>query len=111
MKALQNIIITLLATAFIVLPAHAISLQDAKSQGLVGEMATGYLGSPKGQASSEAAALIKDINSKRKAKYMEIAKSQGISLEAVENLAGKKAFEKTAAGHYINVPGVGWKKK
>ncbi len=111
MNAIKTLFIALLATFVLALPAHALSIGEAKAQGLVGELATGYLDSPKGSPSAEVKTLIKDINAKRKAKYQQLAKSQGISLSAVEKLAGEKAFEKTAKGHYIKVPGAGWKKK
>ena len=99
------------ATLFIALPVMALELQEAKEKGLVGEMANGYLGSPQSSPSAEVVALVEDINSKRKEKYREIAAAQGISLTAVEKLAGEKAFSKTESGHYINLPGGGWRKK
>jgi len=111
MKTIYKLLLALATTFFLVLPAQALDLQQAKNQGLVGELATGYLGSPQGSPSADVKSLIADINAKRKAKYAEIAQSQGITLEAVEKLAGKKAFEKTESGHYVNVPGVGWQKK
>jgi Uncharacterized protein conserved in bacteria len=111
MKTAQNILLAVMAMLFIALPAHALDLRQAKAQGLVGEMVSGYLGSPQAQPSSEVSALINDINTKRKAQYQKIANSQKLPLASVEKLAGEKAFDKTASGHYIKAPGVGWKKK
>lgn len=110
-KLFKQFIFIVVATMFIALPVMALELQDAKAKGLVGEMANGYLGSPQSSPSAEVDALIKDINTKRKEKYQEIAKAQGITLTAVEKLAGEKAFSKTESGHYINIPGSGWRKK
>lgn len=110
-KLFKQLFFAVAATMFIALPAIALELQEAKEKGLVGEMANGYLGSPQSSPSAEVAALIADINSKRKEKYQEIAKAQGIPLTAVEKLAGEKAFSKTESGHYINMPGSGWRKK
>ena len=90
-------------------PANAIDLQTAKSQGLVGETASGYLSSVT-SPSAETKALIESVNLKRKQKYQEIAASNKTSLQAVEQLAGKKAIEKSKPGSYIKQGG-SWQKK
>ena len=92
-------------TAF---PAFALDLDAAKSDGLVGETNSGYLAAIK--PSSEVDQLVASINGKRKAHYQKIADKNGISLQAVEVRAGKKAIEKTAAGQFVNT-GAGWEKK
>lgn len=89
-------------------PAWAIGLDAAKSQGLVGEQANGYLGVVKSGAGVDA--LVQDINTKRKAEYQAIAKRNNTTLGAVEALAGKKAIERTPAGQYVRTNG-GWVKK
>ncbi len=88
----------------------AADLQSAKEQGLIGEKPDGYLGLVVSSAPSDVKALVDDVNSKRREKYQEIAQKQGISLSDVETIAGKKAFEKTQSGHYIQVNGQ-WSKK
>ena len=88
----------------------AADLQQAKSDGLVGEQLNGYLGIVSADASSDVRALVGDINAKRKAKYEAIASQNSTSLETVELLAGKKAIEKTRAGNYVQTA-TGWKKK
>lgn len=90
--------------------AFALNLQEAKSQLLVGESVTGYLGVVKSNAG--VSALVKDVNAKRKASYQKIAKRNGTSLSAVEELAAKKAIEKTARGQMIQTsPGGAWVRK
>lgn len=108
MKKFNIILISLLASLFISNAAFALSLNDAKQQGLVGEQISGYLGTVK--ATAETTALVKNINAKRKNKYKEIAKRNGTSLGSVEQLAGKTALKKTPAGQYISL-GKGWRKK
>lgn len=103
-----QILATLVLALLFALPALALDLGEAKSKGLVGETANGYLGAVK--SSSDVDALVKGINDKRKAHYEKIAKKNGISLEAVEVRAGQKAIGKTPAGQYIN-SGSGWEKK
>ena len=88
----------------------AADLQQAKSEGLVGEQLNGYLGVVSAEASSDVRILVSDINAKRKAKYESIASQNSTSLETVELLAGKKAIEKTRAGNYVQTA-TGWKKK
>ncbi len=88
--------------------AFALDLQTAKAQGLVGETLTGYLAPVK--ATPEVQQLVKTINTKRKAQYKKIAQRNGTSLQAVEQLAGKKAIEKTPPGQFIKAGG-DWQKK
>ena len=94
---------------FLAVPALALDLQTAKEQGLVGETPSGYL-SAVVEPSTVVKELITNINSRRKAKYEEIAANNGISLGKVEKLAGKKAIEKTPTGQYIKFEG-DWLKK
>ena len=89
--------------------ASAISLDEAKAQGLVGERADGYLGVVS-STSTEIQQLIDSINQKRKAKYIEIAARNGTDLATVEKLAGEKTVSKTPSGQYVNVNG-SWQRK
>ena len=102
----------LLACFLLALPStsFALSLDEAKAQGLVGEKVDGYLGAVQGSTSGDVQALVADINSQRKALYQSIAKQNGTSLPVVEKLAGEKAIQKTTSGQYVNT-GSGWKKK
>lgn len=110
-KLFKQFLFAIVATTLIALPVMALELQEAKSKGLVGEMADGYLGSPQSSPNAEVTALINDINAKRKEKYKEISAQQGVPLAAVEKLAGEKAFSKTESGHYIKPAGGSWQKK
>ena len=89
--------------------AFSLDLQTAKSKGLVGETASGYLGAVT-SASAETKALISNINTKRKQKYKEIAARNKTSLHDIEKLAGKKTIQKTKPGDYIKNNG-SWQKK
>jgi len=107
----MNKLTTLLAFFLLLIAqsAYAVDLQTAKSQGLVGEVSSGYLEAVE-TPSAEIKLLITDINAKRKAKYQEIATRNNISLKDVEQLAGKKAIEKSQPGSYIKNGG-SWQKK
>lgn len=87
----------------------AVSLDEAKAKGLVGEKPNGYLGvvNPSGQ---DVQALTNEVNEKRRQAYEDIAKRNRTSVDSVEALAGEKAIQNTQPGHYVEGPG-GWKKK
>jgi hypothetical protein len=89
----------------------AAELDQAKAAGWVGEQANGYLGLVKPNAPEEIVALVKSVNSKRRAKYKEIAAKRQIPLQQVEKIAGQKAFEKTKPGHFIKTADGRWRKK
>ena len=104
-KFLRAVLIgaSLLATAF----AFGLELGDAKARGLVGEQANGYIAAV-GAATPEIAALVSDINARRKAAYADIATRNGTAIDAVEQLAGQKAIEKTPAGQFVRTPAGTW---
>ncbi len=88
----------------------ALGLDEAKTQGLVGETTDGYLAAVGGDPDAEVSELIKDINRQRRAEYERIADKNDINRSAVEALAGKKAIEKTPSGEYVRVDGQ-WRRK
>jgi len=89
--------------------AFALSLDEAKANGLVGEKPNGYLGAVN-PSNAEAQALIKDVNQKRRQAYEDIAKRNGTNVQAVQTLAGEKAIQNTKPGNFVEGPG-GWSKK
>ena len=91
------------------LSAFALDLTQAKSQGLIGEQANGYIGLIKD--STEAKALIEDINTKRKEAYISLAKKNNLKLQDVEKLAGKKLTKKAVPGEFIQSATGAWVKK
>jgi uncharacterized protein YdbL (DUF1318 family) len=89
--------------------ALALDLQTAKAQGLVGETPSGYLAQVQ-SGNGETAQLVHSINAQRKQEYEKIAQRNKTSLQAVEQLAGQQAMDKTPGGQYILVNGT-WIKK
>ena len=104
-------LILLLMALFHVSTAWALSLDEAKDSGLVGEQRNGYLGIVVSGPSAQVKSLVEDINNKRRAVYQQIAQRNGTSLETVTALAGKKAIKKTRAGNYVRGADDGWQKK
>jgi uncharacterized protein YdbL (DUF1318 family) len=92
-------------------PAQAVSLDDAKSAGQVGERPDGYLGLVNQDAPEAVKQLVKSVNAKRRASYEGIAAKRGTSVEAVAALAGKKLIERAPPGEYIMDPDGNWKQK
>ena len=91
-------------------PAFAIDLDQAKRDGLVGETMEGYLAPVSDSPPAEVAALVEDVNARRRAEYRRIAEQNGIELSQVEALAAKKAIEKTREGGWVRING-DWRRK
>jgi len=89
--------------------AWAISLDQAKEQGLIGEMPNGYLGVV--VASNEASTLVDTVNKKRKEIYQDLARKNQLTMQQVTILAGKKSLAKTQPGHLIQNAAGQWVKK
>jgi uncharacterized protein YdbL (DUF1318 family) len=93
------------------LPGWGLTLEEAKTQGVVGEQPNGYLGVVQPGASAEVQALVNDVNQKRRQMYEEIARRNSTKLEAVEMLAGKTAIDNTRPGNFVRGPAGQWVKK
>lgn len=90
--------------------SFALTLDEARDKGMLGENASGYVElTPRGDASAQA--VMDDINSKRKAKYQSIAKQQNTSLGNIEKIAGEKITSKLPAGQFYKDASGKWNKK
>ncbi|PCI73640.1 MAG: hypothetical protein COB20_16045 [SAR86 cluster bacterium] len=96
---------------FLVPTSFALTLQEAKSEGLVGELRNGYVGLVVESAPAEVVALARDVNNQRRELYQQIARQNGISVEQVGALAFEKAVEATPAGQYLQDASSSWIKK
>ena len=83
---------TLLLCAFLVglvsSNVMALTLDEARTQGRVGETFYGYLVALKTDAETEK--LVADINAERKASYQQLAKQNNVSVDDIAKLAGQK---------------------
>ncbi|NYZ12163.1 YdbL family protein [Azospirillum sp. RWY-5-1] len=84
-------------------------LANAKQAGHVGERPDGLVGAVPG-APASAAALAERVNAARLARYGEMAKANGTSLQAVQAIAGKELIGRTPAGQYVFANGA-WVRK
>jgi len=82
-------------------PAYALTLDQAKARGLLGERPDGLLGAVTGSLPADAARLMERINSERMAKYRQIAAQNGTSVQAVQAVVGEKLIRRAAPGTYV----------
>lgn len=104
-------LLLLLSALLLPLAASAVTLDEAKGSGLVGETWKGYLAAVEASPSAEVEQLVDEVNAKRRTEYERIAKKNGIKVEDVEKVAGKKAIEKTAAGQLVKDESGAWQTK
>ena len=102
--------VVLVAIAFPV-PAGSVELETAKSQGLVGERADGFVGVVVGNPTPEVQALADSVNARRRATYEEIARKNGTPLDAVAALAGAKLIARTPPGQWVTDAEGNWYRK
>lgn len=89
--------------------AQSTTLQQAQAQGFVGERTDGYIGIVKNAPGI--ARLVDDTNLKRRQLYRDIARKNGIPLDAVENLAAEKAVQRAESGEFIHDANGNWVRK
>lgn len=101
----------LLAIALIATPAWAISKDDAKAQGMIGERSNGYLGIVTTKPSADLRTLVSQINDKRRAAYVKGAKNAGVERAVFEIRMGQRLQQRAPAGQYIQLDNGKWTKK
>lgn len=108
-QRLTTKLLLLLSLGLFSLNTFAMSLQEAKTQGYLGEQLNGYLGLV--NVHPEAKAVMEDVNNKRRAHYDTIAKKNKLSVADVAKLAGEKAIAAADPGHYVQDSQRKWVKK
>lgn len=89
----------------------ALSVDAAKSEGLVGEQPNGLLGIVTAAPSPDVQALVSQTNAERLKRYQDIATKNGTQVEQVQAVAGEKLVTATPAGQYIMNAAGTWQKK
>lgn len=97
------------ALMMIAMPALALDLQGARSQGLIGEKTDGYISVLK--SSKEVDELTAEVNAKRKAEYARISKENGQPVDVVAKLAAGQVIAKLPAGAMYQDASGNWKAK
>jgi uncharacterized protein YdbL (DUF1318 family) len=98
-------LVAIVAGLALAVPAAAGPLDDAKAAGFVGEQPDGYLGLVRPDAPADVAAMVADINAKRRAHYADIAAGTGSTVDQVGAVVAQKVYQEAAPGHYLLVNG------
>jgi uncharacterized protein len=97
--------------AFAQTSADKAAVDAAKSQGVVGEQADGYLGLVSGSADPAVAAAMAAINAGRAAAYSGIAAKTGVTSEAAGQATGQQLIDRLPAGEYYKPLNGSWTRK
>ncbi|MFU0444841.1 YdbL family protein [Pseudocitrobacter faecalis] len=99
----------LLALGLISVQAMALTLNEARQQGRVGETQSGYIAALK--QDKETVTLVQNINQARSQSYQQLAETNNIPVDEVAKLAGKKLIAKAQPGEYVQGLNGKWMRK
>ena len=86
-------------------------LDDAKAAGLIGERPDGYVAAVQPNPAPDIAALVADINAKRRAAYQDIAAKENVPVDQVGALTAEKIRRQARVGEYFQNPDGTWSQK
>ncbi|ERK17503.1 putative protein ydbL [Pantoea sp. AS-PWVM4] len=89
--------------------AWALTLDQARQQGRVGETLSGYIAAR--QQDSETLALVKRINEGRSQQYQRVAQQNNLTSGEVARIAGEKLVDRAGAGEYVQGINGQWLRK
>ncbi|HFQ8224911.1 TPA: YdbL family protein [Citrobacter freundii] len=89
--------------------ALALTLNEARTEGRVGETYSGYLVALKQDAQTQA--LARDINKARSVSYQQLAESHNLPVDEVAKMAGQKLVERAKPGEYVQGINGKWLRK
>ena len=87
----------------------ALTLDQARQQGRVGETLGGYIAAVRQDAETQA--LVKQINDGRSKQYALLAEQNNLSANDVARIAGQKLVERAKPGEYVRGINGQWLKK
>lgn len=106
---MKRISVALLLALMIAQPAWALTLDEARQSGRVGETLSGYLAAR--AQDSETLALTEKINAGRQQQYQRLAEQNHLTTAEVAAIAGQKLVSRAAAGEYVRGINGQWLKK
>ena len=87
-------------------------IEQAKAQGIIGELATGYLGIvDPSKATADLKRRVDEVNAGRLQAYTDIANKNGQTVQTVGTLMAEKQFERAEAGELVKPASEPWTKK
>jgi len=96
---MRKLIALMMLTLGLYAPALALTLNEARSAGRVGETLSGYI-APRSQ-DRETLALVEQINKARTDSYQKLADSNNIPVDEVAKMAGTKLVARANPGEYV----------
>ena len=106
---MKRISVALLLALVMAQPAWALTLDEARQSGRVGETLSGYLAAR--AQDSETRALTERINAGRQQQYQRVAEQNNLTTAEVASIAGQKLVSRAAAGEYVRGINGQWQKK
>ncbi|EGA3894814.1 TPA: YdbL family protein [Salmonella enterica subsp. enterica serovar Narashino] len=105
----KYLILWVLTLSLLTPSVWALTLDEARTQGRVGETLNGYLGALKNDAETQK--LVLDINHARRASYQQLADSNHLPVDEVAKMAGQKLVERARPGEYVQGINGKWMRK
>lgn len=105
----KSILMAVLSLGLLSQSVQALTLDEARSQGRVGETLNGYL-APRDQ-DKDTLALVKKINDARSESYQQLADSNNLPVDEVAKMAGQKLVARAEPGEYVKGLNGKWLKK
>lgn len=105
----KYLILWVLTLSLLTPSVWALTLDEARTQGRVGETLNGYLVALKNDAETQK--LVLDINHARRASYQQLADSNHLPVDDVAKMAGQKLVERARPGEYVQGINGKWMRK
>ncbi|HCL5251086.1 TPA: YdbL family protein [Salmonella enterica] len=105
----KYLILWVLTLSLLTPSVWALTLDEARTQGRVGETLNGYLAALKNDAETQK--LVLDINHARRASYQQLADSNHLPVDEVAKMAGQKLVERARPGDYVQGINGKWMRK
>ncbi|SNY59150.1 YdbL family protein [Enterobacter sp. CC120223-11] len=105
----KSLLMAALSLGLLSQTVQALTLDEARAQGRVGETLSGYLATR--VEDKETLALVKQINEARSESYQQLADSNNLPVDEVAKMAGQKLVMRAAPGEYVKGLNGKWLKK
>ncbi|EBI1900276.1 DUF1318 domain-containing protein [Salmonella enterica] len=105
----KYLILWVLTLSLLTPSVWALTLDEARTQGRVGETLNGYLVALKNDAETQK--LVLDINHARRASYQQLADSNHLPVDEVAKMAEQKLVERARPGEYVQGINGKWMRK
>ncbi|EKI7741574.1 YdbL family protein [Salmonella enterica subsp. enterica serovar Infantis] len=105
----KYLILWVLTLSLLTPSVWALTLDEARTQGRVGETLNGYLVALKNDAETQK--LVLDINHARRASYQQLADSNHLPVDEVAKMAGQKLVERARPEEYVQGINGKWMRK